>query len=174
MRDTNLFDFGSFKGEPSFLLNIGSVQSDAGYGEVALKAEIRMRCRFYHPLTPQSVKEGLASFLGTKMQESGYTEDWTLEYGDMKATPAIVPNDHPFVNFVENCITEICGPMEFIHQYHAGSDIRFPMVFGGSHCIGIGPSCILPKRGTVGKEWIDEEDYITGIKILVEILLSYS
>lgn len=168
------FDYGSFRGQPSFMINVGSVASGEGYGEIAQKAEIRLRCRFDTPLTPESVFKDISSLLKQKMNTEGLSGHWKMEYGGMKATPARVDNSHPFVCLVEKAVSDICGQKEFIHQYHAGSDIRFPMVCGGSCCVGIGPSCGLPERGTTGVEWIDEEDYITGIKILTDLLLRYA
>ena len=84
----------------------------------------------------------------------------------------MVSDDHPFVRLTERCITEICGPQDFIRQYHGGSDIRFPILYGGSVCIGIGPSCVLPEKSGGQMEWISEEDYLNGIRILTDILLS--
>jgi len=156
------------------MINVGSVDSGTGYGEIAQKAEIRLRCRFDAPLTPDILFEEISCLLGQKMDAEGLYGHWKLEFGGMRATPARVDNSHPFVRLVEKSVTEICGQKEFIHQYHAGSDIRFPMVCGGSNCVGIGPSCTLPERGMTGVEWIDEEDYITGIKILTDLLLRYA
>ncbi len=175
MQSEHRFDYGSFKGQPSFMINVGSVSSGtAGYGEIAQKAEMRLRCRFDSPLTPDSIFKEIYCFLKQKTDMEGLSGYWNMEYGGMKATPARVDNSHPFVRMVQRSVSEICGQKEFIHQYHAGSDIRFPMVCGGSNCVGIGPSCTLPERGTEGVEWIDEEDYITGIKILTDLLLRYA
>jgi len=174
MQSEHRFGYGSFCGQPSFMINVGSVDSGTGYGEIAQKAEIRLRCRFDAPLTPDILFEEISCLLGQKMDAEGLYGHWKLEFGGMRATPARVDNSHPFVRLVEKSVTEICGQKEFIHQYHAGSDIRFPMVCGGSNCVGIGPSCTLPERGMTGVEWIDEEDYITGIKILTDLLLRYA
>ena len=65
------------------------------------------------------------------------------------------------------------GEENFIQQYHGGSDVRFPILYGGSVCAGIGPYSALPLKGSGEREWIDEEDYLNGIAILTEILLKY-
>lgn len=173
IRNDTLFDFGSFKGKPSFLLNVGTVRSEGGYGDITQKASCKIRCRFFNPRTPESVYKELVSFLDGRFRSACPESDWELKPGDFKATPVMIDNDHPFVKLVEDCITEVTGRDDFIHQYHGGSDIRLPMLYGKSNCVGIGPSCILPEKGSGQMEWIDEEDYITGIKILTDLLLSY-
>ena len=57
--------------------------------------------------------------------------------------PAMVNNEDPFVKYVERSISEVEGNREFIHQYHGGSDVRFPILYGNSRCVGIGPYCEL-------------------------------
>ncbi len=173
MREKNRFGFGSFAGQPSYSLNPGSLRSDYGYGSIALHAECSLRCRFFSPMTPDSVFADISSYLSEKMKSAGWTDRWTLRQSSFRAAPVMVENDHPFVKLIEKNITEITGKTDFIHQYHGGSDIRLPMLYGNSRCVGIGPSCTLPEKGSGMKEWIDEEDYINGIKILTGILLTY-
>ncbi len=173
MRRKHRFDFGSFRGEPSFLLNVGSVHSEAGCGGIPLKAECLLRLRFFHPLTLTQAEEDLRSFLIGKSHDSEPDGTWDLSACGMRAQPAMVPEEHPFVRLTKRCITEVCGPQEFIHQYHGGSDVRFPILYGNSVCIGIGPACVLPEKGSGEMEWISEEDYLNGIRILSNILLSY-
>lgn len=173
MRESNRFDFGSFSGRPSFLLDVMSVSSGEIYGNTAQEAECQFRCRFFEPLTPASVESGIRELISQRIEEEGDPVSWTLERSGMQATPAMTANGDSFIKLIEDSVTGICGPTEFIHQYHGGSDIRFPMIYGGSRCAGIGPSCGLPERGGAGMEWIEEEDYITGIKILTDIILRY-
>ena len=175
MRDTCRFDFGSFEGQPSFILNIGTLQADGGYGGINTEARLRARCRFYLPLTIDSVVEGIAEYLKKRCEEEGKVcfGNIRIEKGPFRATPAFVPNDSPFVGLIEHSITEVTGIDTFIHQYHGGSDIHFPIVYGNSSCVGIGPSCILPEKGSGQREWMSADDYINGIKILVRILYEY-
>ena len=167
-REECVFDFGSFKGLPSFILNIGSISSQDGYGNVCEKAECLFRCRFFMPLTTDSVFNEIKSFLEEKLEG-----EWLLEKGQSKAEPAMVENEDTFVRFIERSIGSVEGQQEFIHQYHGGSDIRFPILYGNSRCVGIGPYCELPKQGSGEKEWIDIDDYLKGIAILTTILLDY-
>lgn len=167
-REECVFDFGSFKGLPSFILNIGSISSQDGYGNVCEKAECLFRCRFFMPLTTDSVFNEIKSLLEEKLDG-----EWLLEKGQSKAEPAMVENEDTFVRFIERSIGSVEGQQEFIHQYHGGSDIRFPILYGNSRCVGIGPYCELPKQGSGEKEWIDIDDYLKGIAILTTILLDY-
>ena len=167
-RKERVFDFGSFKGQPSFILNIGSVISDGAYGTVCEKAECLFRCRFFFPLTGDEVFSEIQTLL-----EDELDADWVLEKGQRRAEPAMVANEDGFVRFIESSIEEVEGKQEFIHQYHGGSDIRFPILYGGSRCVGIGPYCQLPKQGSGAREWIDVGDYLKGIAILTTILLKY-
>ena len=167
-REECVFDFGSFKGQPSFILNIGTLSSQGGYGSVCEKTECLFRCRFFKPLTTEAVFQEIQSLLEEKLDGK-----WLLEKGRNRAEPAMVDNGDPFVRFIEESIGDAAGEKEFIHQYHGGSDIRFPILYGGSRCVRIGPYCELPKRGSGEREWIDVDDYLKGIAILTTILLKY-
>ncbi len=175
MRDECRFDFGSFEGQPSFILNIGTLEADGGYGGINTEARLSARCRFYLPLTIDGVIDGITAYLKKRCAEEGKVafENIRIGKGPFRATPAFVPNDSPFVKLIERNITEVTGIGTFIHQYHGGSDIRFPIVYGNSSCVGIGPSCTLPDRGSGEREWMSVDDYINGIRILVRILYEY-
>ncbi len=175
MRKKYVFDFGSFKGEPSFVLNVGTVKADGGYGGINQKATINARSRFYKPLTIDSVFDGVTEYLKKRCEEDGKVnfEDVEIVKGPFRATPAIVETESPFVKLIEKNITDVTGIDQFIHQYHGGSDIRFPIVYGNSQCVGIGPSCVLPEKGSNEMEWMSIEDYINGVKILASILYEY-
>jgi len=67
----------------------------------------------------------------------------------------------------------VTGETKFIHQYHGGSDIRFPILYGHSKCVGIGPYCELPEKGSGIREWLDIDDYLKWIRILTKIILNY-
>ena len=167
-REECIFDFGSFKGQPSFILNIGSLRSDAGYGKVCEKAECLFRCRFFSPLTTEKVFNEIKTCL-----YEGLEGEWILEKGTYRAEPAMVANEDPFVRFIENSISDVSGEKDFIHQYHGASDIHYPILYGNSRCVGIGPCCELPEEGSGVREWIDVDDYLKGIAILTTILLDY-
>jgi acetylornithine deacetylase/succinyl-diaminopimelate desuccinylase-like protein len=74
---------------------------------------------------------------------------------------------------IQKHIHEETGICQFIHQYHGGSDIRLPILYGDCQCVGIGPSCHLPEQNSNQKEWISVDDYLTGIKILARILYHF-
>jgi len=175
MRDIHRFDFGSFKGEPSFILNIGTLSSNSGYGGIAQKAEMKVRIRFYYPLTVSDVISQIEQFLKEKIEVSSVMDfsQLTIEKGPLRASPAIVETESEFVQMVEKHVQEETGIIEFIHQYHGGSDIRLPILYGNCQCIGIGPSCDLPEQNSNQREWISIEDYLTGIKILARILYHF-
>ena len=167
-REERIFDFGSFKGQPSFILNIGKVSSNGDYGSICEKAECLMRCRFFRPLTIKRVYDEIDTLLKEKLNCK-----WELEKGHFNGEPAMVPNDDPFVSFIEKTIEDVTGETKFIHQYHGGSDIRFPILYGHSKCVGIGPYCELPEKGSGIREWLDIDDYLKGIRILTKIILNY-
>ena len=167
-RKEDLFDFGSFQGQPSFLLNIGSLSSGKGPGEICEKAECLFRCRFFLPYRTDEIFEEVRVLLEEKLDG-----EWVLEKGSFRAEPAMTDSDDPFVSFLETNISEMTGEKRFIHQYHGGSDVRFPILYGNSRCVGIGPYCELPEKGSGKTEWIDEEDYLNGIAVLAKILIEY-
>ncbi len=169
-----LFDFGSFKGLPSYVLNVGSINSNYGNGGIALNTNIKLRIRFYKPLTIDDVVNEVDRVLVKLCNEENIDPSYVeLQKGVFRASPAIIENEHPFVKLIENNISSVTGINEFIHQYHGGSDIRLPILYGNSNCVGIGPSCILPEKDSNEMEWISKEDYINGVKILASILYNY-
>ena len=175
MRKQYTFDIGSFAGQPSFILNVGSIVSEGDYGEIPQKATIRVRCRFFKPMTKESVTESMTEYLRKKCDGSMVSfDDLTIQKGNFRATPAMTDTGHPFVQLIEKNITHITGITDFIHQYHGGSDIRLPILYGDSNCVGIGPACVLPPKGSNEREWISVEDYINGVKILASVLYNYS
>lgn len=176
MREKYKFDFGTFEGSPSFILNVGKIEADSGYGGINREAKCSVRIRFFKPLTIEEVASSLTGYLKKRCDEDQKVNfsDVTIERGAFRATPAMVETKDPFVQLIEKNITEVCGIDHFIHQYHGGSDIRLPMLYGHSKCVGIGPSCSLPHQNSRQMEWISIEDYINGIKILASILYDYS
>ena len=74
---------------------------------------------------------------------------------------------------IQKHIHDETGINEFVHQYHGGSDIRLPILYGNCQCVGIGPSCNLPEQNSNQREWISADYYLTGIKILARILYHF-
>ena len=175
MRSKYVFDFGTFKGEPSYVLNVGSIVGENGYGCVNQKAKMKVRIRFYFPLTIDKVICDVKEYLKECCLNSDVInfDDIEIVKGNFNASPAIVDNDDPFVKFVEKQINTVSGIDTFIHQYHGGSDIRLPILYANSKCVGIGPTCHLPYSKEGKREYIHIDDYITGIKILASILYYY-
>ena len=175
MRNKYHFDFGSFNDEPSFILNIGSITSDAGYGGIAQNAEMKVRVRFFFPLSVNDVIEQIKQFLQEKTTSSSIIDfsQITIEKGPLRASPAIVKTESEFVQMIQKHIHEETGICQFIHQYHGGSDIRLPILYGDCQCVGIGPSCHLPEQNSNQKEWISVDDYLTGVNILARILYHF-
>ena len=174
-REENRFTFGFFKGQPSFILNIGEIKAEGGYGGVNLGARVSARIRFFTPFTIDSVVKAVTDYVKARCEEDGKVDFGLvkIEKGPFRATPAIVETESPFVKLIEKKITQVTGIDEFIHQYHGGSDIRFPILYGDSRCVGIGPSCVLPEKDSGLMEWMSIDDYINGVKILASILYDY-
>ncbi len=175
-RDKYRFSFGSFENEPSFILNIGTIEGKSGYGGVCRECGAKIRIRFFRPLTIAAIITDLKDFIA-KIQK----KDQRLQKGKIiirqagfRANPAMVENSDPFVTLVKEEITRISGIKDFIHQYHGGSDIRLPILYGNCKCIGIGPVCHLPLSNSGEMEWIKEDDYINGVKIMTAILYDFT
>ena len=117
----------------------------------------------------------LKQFLKDKIESSSLMEfsQLTIEKGPLRAGPAVVETESPFVQMIQKHIHDETGINEFVHQYHGGSDIRLPILYGNCQCVGIGPSCNLPEQNSNQREWISADDYLTGIKILARILYHF-
>ena len=119
--------------------------------------------------------ETVKEYIKHKCEESKLVDynDISIKKASFNASPAMVDTNDDFVRLIEKNITDITGIDEFIHQYHGGSDIRLPILYGNSKCVGIGPTCILPLENEGKREWISIDDYIQGIKILASIIYHF-
>lgn len=170
------FDSGSFKNEPAFILNVGTVEGKNSYGGVCLMSKAKIRIRFFKPQTIETVVKDLKDYIAKIKKEDRRFEksEIIIEQSGFRANPAIVDSNDPFVILIEEEIAKISGIKEFVHQYHGGSDIRLPILYGKCKCVGIGPTCHLPLGDSGEMEWIKEDDYINGIKILTAILYDFT
>ena len=174
-RSVCCFKEGSFHGLPNIKLNFLKAESSELLREDVLCFDLG--CRLYFGLN-ENVKSMLQKIEDYVMQNL-QDDEWLqknppiFSFGEIKATPAYVPRESALIQSVETNIQNIMKyDKDFIYQYHAGSDIRIPIIYGNTPTVGIGPLCGGLAAAGEG-EWIDLADYIAGIKIVIGMIVDW-
>lgn len=174
-RKKHFFEDETFQGLPNTKLNFLDAHSEELLRDDALKFEIS--CRLYFGLD-ESIDQIIAE-LKQYLKDALKNNKWLLTnppefaYGVIKASSAYIARNSQLITTLENNINDIKKyEKEFIYQYHAGSDIRIPIIYGNTPTVGIGPLCGgLAQAGE--KEWVDITDYIAGIKIVIGMIVDW-
>jgi len=169
-----LFKEGTYKDTPNTKLNISTACAGEKVGRDPLVYEIKSRMYFGENESIESVLEDLKNYFVKQFSD----DEWLssnipeIEILNLRATPAMISKDSEIVKIVEKNIFNINGVEEFIYQYHGASDIRHPIVYGNTPSLGIGPLCG-GLYGTDWTEWVDEKEYLDGIKMLASIIIDW-
>lgn len=169
-----LFKEGTYKDTPNTKLNISTAFAGEKVGRDPEVYEIKSRLYFGEDETIESVIEDLRKYFVDNFVDDEWLNSNTpeIEILNLRATPAMISKDSDIVKIVEKNISNINGVEKFIYQYHGASDIRHPIVYGNTPTIGIGPLCG-GLYGTDWTEWVDEKEYIDGIKMLASIIIDW-
>jgi len=169
-----LFDDGSYRGSPKTKLHIGLARGGTYVGTDPVLFEIQCRLYFGVGETMESVISDMRVYLSRLCEEDRWLSEHPprIEKMYLRASPASIPKDAPISSAVRGCIGAITGNTDVIYQYHGASDIRLPILYGRTDTVGIGPKC----GGLYGQEWtdwVDIEDYLTGIKIVASLIVDW-
>lgn len=84
-----------------------------------------------------------------------------------------VPEGHPLLETVRASLLAATDRPPSVYPLHAGSDIRVPIHFNGTPCVGFGP--LAGDSTQIGKadEWVDENDYLRMVEACTLIILSW-
>ncbi|MDP3388173.1 MAG: M20/M25/M40 family metallo-hydrolase [Eubacteriales bacterium] len=173
-RERILFTEGTYAGTPKTKLNISTAEAGIKVGRDPMTYTIKSRLYFGEEETIYSVLEELKDYFHKRFAG----DDWLsvnppeIEILNLRATPAMVSKDSDIVRTIEKNISSVNGVESFIYQYHGASDIRHPIVYGNTPTAGIGPLC----GGLYGAdwtEWVDEKEFVDGIKMLASIIIDW-
>ncbi len=169
-----LFEDGSYKGSPKTKLHIGLARGGTYVGTDPVLFEIQCRLYFGAGETIEAVISDLGDHLLHVCEEDRWlsVHPPRIEKMYLRASPASIEEDAAISSAVRSSIGDITGNTDIIYQYHGASDIRLPILYGRTDTVGIGPKC----GGLYGQEWtdwVDIEDYLTGIKIVASLIVDW-
>jgi len=81
--------------------------------------------------------------------------------------------DHPLYQTVHRAILAVTGSEPRNYPLHTGSEIRHPTLHKGIPAVGFGPLAGDSTQIGGHDEWVDVEDYIRSIKVLVSVILNW-
>jgi acetylornithine deacetylase len=96
----------------------------------------------------------------------------TLEW--VQGTQGVeIREDLPIVQETKKAIESITGTLPFSNPLYSKSDLRTPVLIAGIPNVAFGP--LAGDFATTGgkDEWVDVEDYICSIKVLVKIIIAW-
>jgi acetylornithine deacetylase len=84
-----------------------------------------------------------------------------------------LPEGHALVETVRQALMTATDRPPSIYALHASSDIRVPMHYNGTPCVGFGP--LAGDSSQIGKadEWVDEEDYLRMVEACALTILDW-
>ncbi|MGC9311840.1 MAG: M20/M25/M40 family metallo-hydrolase [Sediminispirochaetaceae bacterium] len=168
------FDNGSYRESPKTKLHIGLARGGTYVGTDPVSFEIHCRLYFGVGETIETVISDLNSYLSRLCADDQWLSEHPprIEKMYLRASPACIEENAAISSAVRGCIADVTGNTDIIYQYHGASDIRLPILYGRTDTVGIGPKC----GGLYGQEWtdwVDIEDYITGIKIVASLIIDW-
>lgn len=169
-----VFEDGDFKGQPKTKLNIGKAYGGIYAGGDPTSFMVECRLYFAHKETIDSVLSDLKAMIDDLFSDDVFIHDnpITIDKLYLRASPGFIEEDHDLIKNIINNIDQVKGKQDYIYQYHGASDIRLPIIYGNTPCVGIGPKA----GGFYGAEWTDWvslDDYINGIKILIGTIIDW-
>lgn len=173
-RASHFFQEDTFSGLPNTKLNIMYAKSSRLLREDVLQFDIGCRVCFGLGETVEEVFDEIREYIRIHTADDPWLQEHPPKYtyGEIKATPAYVSRDSRLIRTLEKNITEVKQFNDFIYQYHGSSDIRMPIVYGGTPTVGIGPLCGGLSENN-GKEWMSIEDYLDGIRIVANMIVDW-
>ena len=173
-RKIHLFEDETFAGTPNTRVEIFNAFASEMTPDDVTEYKLCVRVLFGLGETPEGIRAELDQYLKEVFKE----DEWMSEHpvrislGERQGTPITVPRDNPIIRTLESNITNVKHFDDFIYQYHGTSDIRMPIIYGKTPTVGVGALCGGLNPGT-DEEWIDLDDYIDGIKIMIGVIVDW-
>ena len=121
----------------------------------------------------EKVKAEFSSALNRIAASDAWLSDghWQLDFGDRIAESAESDIDSRFLTTSAEVMQSLTGRSPKYFYGHSMSDIRYPLLFWQAQAYGIGPI-----SGDLGKEteWVDRDEYLLTIAVLVELMLRFA
>lgn len=173
-RKTHHFTDGTFAGTPNTHTDIFNAYASEMTQDDVTEYKLHIRVLFGLGETPESVRNELDQWLKDTFKNDAWmtAHPVRITLGERQGTPITVPRSEAIVQTLESNITRIKHFDDFIYQYHGTSDIRMPVIYGKTPTVGVGALCGGLNPGT-DEEWIDIDDYIDGIKVIMGVIVDW-
>jgi acetylornithine deacetylase len=119
---------------------------------------------------PGEDHEGVKRSLVEKVAKAAEADPWMKDHPPVvrfvgyDAEASEIPRDHPIVETVSRCYTEITGKQPIISGRQGAADTRFLNLYGKTPTVIFGPGSTAVMHAD--DEWVSIDDYITAIKVM--------
>ena len=119
---------------------------------------------------PGEDHEGVKRSLVEKVAKAAQADPWMKDHAPVvrfvgfDAQASEIPRDHPIVETVSRCYTEITGKQPVISGRQGAADTRFLNLYGKTPTVIFGPGSTAVMHAD--DEWVSIDDYMTAIKVM--------
>jgi acetylornithine deacetylase len=119
---------------------------------------------------PGEDHEGVKRSLVDKVAKAAEADPWMKDHPPVvrfvgyDAQASEIPRNHPIVETVSRCYTEITGKEPVISGRQGAADTRFLNLYGKTPTVIFGPGSTAIMHAD--DEWVSIDDYITAIKVM--------
>jgi acetylornithine deacetylase len=119
---------------------------------------------------PGEDHEGVKRSLVEKVAKAAEAHPWmkdhppVVRFVGFDAQASEIPRDHPIVETVSRCYTEITGKQPVISGRQGAADTRFLNLYGKTPTVIFGPGSTAVMHAD--DEWVSIDDYMTAIKVM--------
>ncbi|HSV01329.1 MAG TPA: ArgE/DapE family deacylase [Roseiarcus sp.] len=119
---------------------------------------------------PGEDHEGVKRSLVEKVARAAAGDPWMKDHPPVvrfvgyDAEASEIPRNHPIVETVSRCYTEVTGKKPVVSGRQGAADTRFLNLYGKTPTVIFGPGSTAVMHAD--DEWVSIEDYITAIKVM--------
>ena len=119
---------------------------------------------------PGEDHEGVKRSLVEKVARAAEGDPWMKDHPPVvrfvgyDAEASEIPRNHPIVETVSRCYTEVTGKKPVVSGRQGAADTRFLNLYGKTPTVIFGPGSTAVMHAD--DEWVSIEDYITAIKVM--------
>jgi acetylornithine deacetylase len=119
---------------------------------------------------PGEDHEGVKRSLVEKVAKAAEADPWMKDHPPVvrfvgyDAEASEIPRNHPIVETVSRCYTEITGKQPVISGRQGAADTRFLNLYGNTPTVIFGPGSTAVMHAD--DEWVSIDDYMTAIKVM--------
>lgn len=119
---------------------------------------------------PGEDHEGVKRSLVEKVAKAAEADSWMKDHPPVvrfvgyDAQASEIPRNHPIVETVSRCYTEVTGKQPVISGRQGAADTRFLNLYGKTPTVIFGPGSTAVMHAD--DEWVSIDDYMTAIKVM--------